>query len=313
MLPVISWGQLSRPHVDFVNEQILFINESIHGLLVAHRIYEGYNQTINKYVDLPSFEINNYSNKDLPDNIFDDPEKWFYDRSPKSIYRALLVDKRRKEQTINNWPLIAQINTRTEFVNGDRSKIDRVINRDDISQIANVQTVYQELERAIEHYDKVREDVATFEKNLFQSYMSVDISEDKKQVYTALVELHMDVKLIVRQIRKDNQSGVIQSLSKIEKEINWLTACINKLKDSGQIAKLKNIRDLIGNLKNDVKSYVNTSKLPDEYAVFGKGYYYHNVKLLTQINRYGNGYVSAINDFFKKSRWPVIHLIEDLS
>ncbi len=311
LAPVVTWAQLTRPQVDYINEQILFLNESVHGLLVAHRIYEGYNQSINKYVDLPSFQINRYSNKDLPKNIFEDPEKWFYDRSPKSIYRELLVDKRRTKLPFNNWPLIAQTNTRTEFVNNNREKIDEIISQENIHQVANVQTIYQELEHAIEHYDKVSAYIAEFEKDLFQYYMTIELPADQKQVYTALIELHYDIKKIIRQIRVDNQSGVLVTLSKIEKETNWVTACINKLSNNTQRQKLIIVRDLISQLKNDIKEYLNGASLPEEYAVFGKGYYYHNVKLLTQINRYGNGYVAKLNGFIREAKWPALHLVEE--
>ena len=142
-------------------------------------------------------------------------------------------------------------------------------------------------------------------------YLGVDLPEPQKAIFTALVEIHFDIKKCLRNIRKDNQSGVIQSINKIDKEVNWLSVCINKVNDTGQKANLMRIRDIVGDLARDIKAYLNGGNVPQEYGAFGKGYYYHNVKLLTQVNRYGNGYVSEANTFFDKNRWPVIHLLEE--
>ncbi|MDG2448164.1 MAG: hypothetical protein P8M34_00950, partial [Saprospiraceae bacterium] len=78
-----------KNEVRAVNNYVTFVNESIHGLLIAHRLFEIYNQTVNKYVDLPDYQLNNYSNADLPEDIFRDPEGWFYEESnPYLLYEA---------------------------------------------------------------------------------------------------------------------------------------------------------------------------------------------------------------------------------
>lgn len=69
-----------------LNNYVNFSNESTHGLLIVHRLLENFNKNINKFVDLPDQQINFYSNKDLPQDIFEDPENWFYDVSPNEWY-----------------------------------------------------------------------------------------------------------------------------------------------------------------------------------------------------------------------------------
>ena len=64
-----------------LNNYVDFSNEGTHGLLIVHRLLENFNKNINKYVDLPDQQINFYSNKDLPQDIFQDDENWFYDLS----------------------------------------------------------------------------------------------------------------------------------------------------------------------------------------------------------------------------------------
>ncbi|MFT6807353.1 MAG: hypothetical protein ACJA01_000573 [Saprospiraceae bacterium] len=311
ILPWTLSAQMDGDQRAYINAEILFINESIHGLLIAHRVYENYNQSINKYVDLPSYEINKYGNKDLPKDIFEDPEHWFYERSPQEIYKALLLDERRESDGLDTWPLIANIRNTGDFVNLKRQSLDAVIKKDNINEMANIQQVYTGLEEAIDQYDRVRNSIKIFESELQPLYLGIELPEPEKAIYTTLVEIHYDIKKCLRNIRKDNQSGVIQSIGKIDTEVNWLSVCINKVADTGQKANLMRIRDIIGELARDIKAYLNGGNVPQEYGAFGKGYYYHNVKLLTQVNRYGNGYVAEANAFFDKNLWPVIHFIEE--
>ena len=311
LLPLILGGQVDGGTRNYLNAQILFINESVHGLLIAHRVYENYNQSINQYVDLPSYEINKFGNKDLPNDIFEDPEHWFYEQSPQEIYKALLLDDRRDTDGLDTWPLIANIRNTADFVNLKRQSLDVVIKKDNINEMSNIQQVYQGLEEAIDQYDRVRNSVKAFESKLQPLYLGMALPEPEKAIYTALVEIHFDIKKCLRNIRKDNQSGVLQSISNIDKEVNWLSVCINKVKDTGQKVGLMRVRDIVGDLARDIKAYLNGGKVPQEYGAFGKGYYYHNVKLLTQVNRYGNGYVSEANTFFEQNKWPVIHLLEE--
>ena len=91
-----SFGQLAPLNntndekVKALNNYVYFVNESIHGMLIVHRLLENFNLDINKYVDLESFQINFYSNRDLPKDIFDDSENWFYDISPYEWYEKTI-------------------------------------------------------------------------------------------------------------------------------------------------------------------------------------------------------------------------------
>ena len=88
-LPVFGIAQSNvspQQELNALNNYLHFTNESTHGLLTAHRLLETFNQRVNKYIDLESKQLNFYSNADLPADIFDDPEHWFYDVSPYTWY-----------------------------------------------------------------------------------------------------------------------------------------------------------------------------------------------------------------------------------
>jgi len=310
VIPIQVGAQRSGSDIAYINEQILFINESVHGFLIAHRVYENFNQSINEYVDLPSHEINKYGNKDLPMDIFDDPEQWFYQRSPQSLYKELLMDARR-DQNLDTWPLIANIRNTADIINQRRLTIEQAIQNEQIHEMANVQSVYERLEESVEHYDRIGNSVSAYEEQLLANYLDIELPEKEKAVYTAIVELHFDIKRCLRSLKDEHRGGVIQSNSKIQKELNWLTACINELTDQKTQSKLLRIRDQFLAISKNIKASLAAIPIPAAYETLGREYYYHNVKLLTLLNRYGNGYVSTANKFFDDAGWAVIHLIEE--
>jgi len=65
--------------------------------------------------------------------------------------------------------------------------------------------------------------VESYDRLLEQLRYDNALSESQKVVYTAVAEIHFDIKKIIRNLGRDNQSAVIRSLSKIEQEKNWLS------------------------------------------------------------------------------------------
>ncbi len=304
-------AQFSAQQIDHVNKQIVFINESLHGMLVAHRIYEGYNQSVNKYIDLPSYNLSGFNNADLPMDIFEDKEKWFYPQSPNVLYREIMKEEIKTSMPPSMYKIIEDLNKTNTFINQDRNSIDDIIRTNQIDQLGGVQTVYKELETAIDYYEKAHTNVDQFEKDLMPFYHAIEMKEDRKSAYTALVELHYDVKAAIRHIRKNNQSGVLRVLPKVQKESNWLKVCIDNLSDERDRAPMLSAYQRIMEIEKSLRDYLENKNVPQEYAVLGKGYYYHNVVLLTKINRYGTGYVHLINDMMSKNGWNTLFLVEE--
>ena len=303
--------QASIKDITLVNQQILFVNETMHGSLVLHRIYESYNQDINKYVDLPSYNLNNYDNGDLPDDIFEDPNRWFYQKSPNGIYKDLAATPSTQGLPANTQSVIRSIKSISENLNRDRIGIETIITTENLNQLTTIQKVYEQLESVVDYYARLESEVSMFERVINSEAFNVTLPEDKKQVYRALMDIHLDIKKAIRHIGNDNQSGVISILSKINKENNWLRQCLSELKSPKEKEQLTFIFNTITGIVNYLNEYLNDPKVPQEYALFGKGYFYKNVILLTKINRYGNGYVSILNEFFNENNWSVIHFLEE--
>ncbi len=304
----LSAQTLSRQEIRSINQEILFVNESIHGSLVLHRVYEGYNQDINKYVDLPSYQLNNYGNSDLPADIFEDPDRWFYQVSPNTLYGAVERESTDPIKTSSN---VRSIKSVTQKINADRVSIEKTIKNEDMNQLKVIQSVYSRFEEVIGYYKSLESNVKAYELKVSKAMFNNDLPEKEKQVYTAFGEIHLDIKKAIRLVGSDSQSGIIRLLPKIEKERNWLMACISELDNAQYRSRLIEIFDQVDQIVKGLGEYLNAPKVPDEYSIFGKGYYYKNVVLLTALNRYGNGYVSTLNEFFRQANWEVIHFIEE--
>lgn len=310
LAPVYTIAQFTDSQRNFINKEILFVNESIHGLLVAHRLYENYNQEMNKFVDLPRHNLNNLGGADIPDDIFSDPNKWFYDRSPAILYNELLIDPARSSVS-TPWSVMSLFRNEITIINNDRKRIDRRIAAEDLNNLNTVLAIYKDLESSVRNYEEFRSGVISFERSILELYHDAELTADRKQVYTALVELHFEFKNILRNIRLDNQSGVINSYGKYEKEIKWLDQCIRELKIFEEQQGFSKILQILLLLSNDINEYINNPQVPEEYNLLGKSYYYHNVRMLTRLNRYGNGYASELNKLFDGFGWNVLHFMEE--
>ncbi len=307
----LSAQTLTSDQRDFLNKEIRFLNESIHRMVIVFQVYENYNSEITKHVDLPTNEGIKNTSSHLPENLFADNNLVRRGDSPLELYAELSADPMKDKMPLNNWSLIQEAKGVIDFLNKDRKKMDNIIDNEDLEKFSNIQMIYGEIEKALEYYDKLRSTVKVFEKLHLNTYHAQEISPEKKQVYTAILELHYDVKKLVRQLRADSRSGVSTSVTKLEKEIGWLRACVAKLESTQQRSELNSVVVNIEKLIAEINNYLDNKPVPAGYEPFGRGYYYHNYELLPKINQYGSGYVWKLGEFFKKYEWPVLNLLEE--
>lgn len=306
-----SQAQLKKAELDYINQQVLFINESIHGALILHRVYESYNQEVNQYVDLPSYSLNQYDNSDLPIDVFEDHTKWFYDIPPNTLYTQLSKNTYKGRVLPGGEINVSTIKNLCGYLNKDRISLENLLKTQDLNKLNVLQSFYASMEAVVEFYDQFQYHVINYEKELMRVAFNNNLTSDRKQVYTALLEIHLDIKKTIRQIGKENENGVVNSLTKINKERGWLMTCIKQLESDNEKKEILKIYEAIDATVSLIHNFVNVGFVPSEYALYGKGYYYQNVQLLTKTNRYGNGYVSELNAFFNRNKWQAVHFVEE--
>ncbi|MGB4959326.1 MAG: hypothetical protein WBO36_07610, partial [Saprospiraceae bacterium] len=168
----------NQDKVNALNSYVNFTNESTHGLLIVHRLLENFNKNINKYVDLPDQQINFYSNKDLPENIFEDPENWFYETSPNEWYQKIATAS-------GSLPSATQTKLKAsademkiiiDKVNQLRFDLEQQIKSLDLTKRENLSLVYDKLEEGVLLYKNFYIKQQELEGNLFAYYKSLNVS-----------------------------------------------------------------------------------------------------------------------------------------
>lgn len=276
-----------------INNYVSFINESIHGLLIAHRLFENYNQSINKYVDLPEYQLNNYSNADLPDNIFVDPEHWFYDRSPIEWHtiarregKFLGGSSGRLNQEID------QIKYLLDIINEKRKSIQVLIESRDFTQSENLKAVYDELEGVVALYDQFYDRYQRVDKLLNELFRpSAKSSEDYRTFQTSFVDAYNPMKSQLDILRKEGNPST-EDIAAIGRKVLELE---KRIPESDEYL-YKRVMTNVTRLVRSFTDFINGKDIPQEYQLYGRHYFYYNIEMLNKINRYGNGFAKDYNE-----------------
>ncbi len=293
-------AQVSDSHP--INDYIHFANESTHGMLIAHRILEGFNQKVNAFVDLQSNQLNFYGNKDLPQDLFEDKEHWFYPISPNTLYQ--------KAQS-TEWPspskqdldrIIADMHTICQSVNKIRFTMEDYINSHDLKLVEHQIEIFNKLHNCATLYDRY------FESNdqlhaVVNSFL--DKEENPSTQKTNFRTIQRSIKSLLEIVRYgflNDLPVVMETLEKENKILQGQTVRDNRMKET-QIAVTDAIK-----MVNDFKA---NKAIPERYDLYGPAYYYYNVQLISTLNRYGKGFVSNANNLLSAQDRQQILLLEE--
>ena len=303
--------------VNTLNDYVKFTNESIHGMLIVHRLLELYNQDINKYVDLEGYELNFFSNADLPKDIFEDPDQWFFDESPHKIYDR--IQKSTRTERSND---ISQLNqyckelkTICTKINNIRFDVEEYIKSNDLTDANLLQGVYDRLENGVSLYEQFHKTQMALEKKLNTTFLQTRRSSSTKTIPELAKQMYIannSVKKILRALRaKDDKD--IESMTTFAKQSiasvksNLASQVGSQVFDS---KKTKSI-DKLDLALTSIENFYRTADVPTEYKLYGKFYFYHNSDIINKVNRYGNGFVKEFNDMLDALEISFLHLFEE--
>ena len=273
---------------EIVDNYVAFVNESIHGLLIVHRLLEDYNREINKYVDLPGYKINNISNKDLPSNIFEDKQHLFYDRTPFELFEDIKDSRTSGDEKI--FTTANNIFNTINKINAIRFTVAELIETTDLTKRKNLKVIYDKLEEGVDLFDLFYAYQLNLEHELSKFYSDKN-NNQKIKLLNAIYNAAKDILLSVRVKHYDGFTG------KIEKLENLYKTAKKKFAPGSYVDKkiLTQIHGIIS-LAKELQSQPVVS---DAYKLYGKDYYYYNVKLIDKYNKYGNGFIGFLNRYLK--------------
>lgn len=290
-----------KPLVDDVskayNNYINFVNESIHGMLIVNKLLENYNLDLNKYVDLDSYKINNYTNEDLPLDVFQDPDRMFFNHlTPYEWYEKCMTESKFLDpKTAQKLNLLAT-NLKKEIttINTLRFELDKVTKGIDFSKNENIQRVYDKLEEGVFAFNQFYK----LQAQLMQEINRQTASKLNGSKYNELREIYGLTKSVLDKIRNKETENLEETIKKLSDKQPAFARDLQTLVPQSNIEVNLVKENLVNSLTGFIESardFVQDGSVHDSYKIYGKFYYYHNVALLSKYNRYGSGFASELN------------------
>lgn len=283
--------------VKALNNYVQFTNESIHGLMIVHRLLEGFNQEVNQYVDLQSNQLNFYGNKDLSPNVFRDEERMFYPISPYLWYARAIKESRNlkpyeaKELNAHLEKLKAMID-RADAV---RFEMERFIKNKDLKKEENQTEIFRQLEACADLYENfylekeaLRKSITTiYQKNYFRK------TPQRSLGVPVLKEIHNNILPILKSLRYDVSGTLPKYTANLEKNVAQLNQIVNRH------ARYKTAKDAAKDFLSNLKKFQSNAGFNSKYNLYGKAYFYHNVELVAAFNNYSGRMIKATNELIQ--------------
>jgi hypothetical protein len=311
----------NKARIVALNNYVNFSNECTHGLLIVHRLLENFNKSINKYVDLPDQKINFYTNKDLPADVFEDPENWFYDVTPYQWYdKAIAGDKilpSKHTETLRS--TAAKMKSVATSANALRFELEDMIQKLDLTKRENLSLVYDKLEYGVKIFKEFYVHQIKLEETIQKIAADIPVTKDDMQypeVIKTMDILYRSARNILEALYHKNDDHIEELIKEHEKAIRAFEAINLADYNSTRLAGGK-IRMYWANIKKQSAEALASEKLfaqgeniAEEYKLYDKYYYYYNLTVINRFNRYGSGVVFELNRILEYLDIPHVRYFE---
>lgn len=289
--------------LEALNNYVSFANESTHGLLIVHRLLENYNQEINKFVDLPGYQLNNISNKDLPRNIFKDTDHWFYEETPYELFDRLKNDSGIIGKSNHDllFPISKDILRTINKINNIRFEIADMISKKKKKK-DNLNDIYLKLEKVVDLFDLYY----AYILNLKSTLSKIKIEENKGKLGSILFDVYDESMNVLTALRVNDIDRLRQNRIQLQYKLSILGDYNSKSYNSKKKVLSNKIFKLNSEIFKLTGDYLASQNVPKEYELYGSCYYYYNVKVIDRYNRYGNGFISILNKLLQKEKLSLL-------
>ncbi len=294
ILLVCSISAQSAQEMKALNTYVEFLNESVHGLTIAHILLENHNKDINRYVDLNDTKENSFlTNQILSENIFDDPDYTTRDsgKSPIILSRELLEGSNslgnNTTRVLNGY--VKEIVTVLNSINDLRYEIETYVEKHDLEDRKNIYPIYGYLEKGVLLFNKYESLHDKLSKRLKD-----ELKYSSDLLFLIFDEIHTASVLMLQELREDDDRGIDTYLDRIDGSTKNFAAQNRDL-----ITKNKRVGDEILTKLRRMITFVrdanSTGNIPVIHELYGKEYYIHNQILKTHFNSISPGYASKMN------------------
>lgn len=311
-------GQLSaqkqKEILSNLNEQIMYINDGIHGLLLAHIVFENYNKDLNRYVDLEVDTTNIIFTNSIIDskNLFKDLNNYPENKiTPVMRYEGLMKDKFTSPTTKT---YLQKSMKQLEEINNMRFVIEDYINQNDLNDRANVYGAYELLEKCVTLFDDYYLSIQKHYEEIRKIYDAQNIKVgNHEKLYYRFAKIQKSNKAILDAIRAKTDFGFEALVQNLAKEYGKLQTHISENASTHpEYASLSKNPFLYPKIKSSIDyalQFYETADVPERRKLYGKFYYYYNDKMLHCFNRYSNGYIPEMNNLIDKYKMDGLYMM----
>lgn len=249
-----------------INNYVIFSNESAHGMLIIHRLLELYNQEINKYVDLPQYQLNLFSNEDFPENIFQDESGSFYRISPSDLYAMAIKESAilpAKYATPAN-TIIGNMKAILDDLEKERYSIGTLIANTDLKQRSNLKNIYAALDACVLKYDEFESQRKQL--SILLSKFSGEAKKNdafNKSFVVPFNNYSTSLHLTFDALRRENTSSAVNSMSTLIKNAKTLKQALSivdtKALNKQQASVLNELKTILDKQIGHVEAFSKTN------------------------------------------------------
>lgn len=275
-----------------------YVNKSIDGGFIIHRLLENYNKDVNKYVDLDTFKLNFYTNKDLPKDLY--ASTWFYDPTPAVLYKEIVASSYyRNNADVKN--IIDRIQYINDRLNALRYNIEENINNLDLTKRENLGTIYKQLEEGVELYDSFYKNSLQLKNTICDMQKDMNIEPEFPAFRKKIDALYNANFSMMKAIRAESDAS-IQSVLK-EQKAALAALSINDLRNLNSLRyndrEVQRLYAQILERSREISAIgdaiLSGGNIPKEVSQYGKYYYYYNYRGLSKLNEQGPGMIADLN------------------
>jgi len=266
---------------------------------------------------MDSYQVNFYSNKDLPKDIFADT--WFYDIAPYDWHA-----KARSSSAILPKSSAAELNALSDQlksivvdINDLRFSLEGLVAAD-MNNRDNVLAVYDELERATQLFDDFHIQQQKLRLGIDKAFGKIRPSLDIEfpELINKLDNAYRVSLAVMNTIHAKSDEGLIAKIDKLDKTQSELNATSldsynsTRLLSRDMQTHYKNVQSQLAKFSEGTNNFYYTAEVPEEYKMYGKYYYYYNKDLISKFNRFGIGIVFEINSILDYLRSDQLRYME---
>jgi len=300
--------RLSKATYEALNNYVVYSNEVVYALNIMYSDFTRLNAQFNNYVEDKELDSLSYSKQNVLTN-YD-----YFPVFPRDLYNKIYDDNIYIPYDQRGAPLqlVGKVVSVLEEIENHRNQLERYIQSDAYRQDTNLTKGYKLLRRVeVLYYDMftLQEKLHWNLSTIIKEYNHPQRDSSFLLIFYELQPLVTQTKTVIKAIRADDQSSSLRyhiaKLAELARQLQHkkseLFAGVENDPNSLK-SPLRRFDEIIGRAQNVLEGTKEFSSYPKyQNLLHPPYYYYYNVNMLKEYNRYGDGAATLFNKMIKNS------------